>query len=47
MPFLSEKFDSAVKQYRDNVALVDEVGRSWTYGELGDDVRSLGEAHTG
>ena len=41
MLFLSEKFDRAVKQHRDSVALVDEVGRSWTYGQLGDDVRSL------
>ncbi len=41
MPFLSEQFDSTVGQYRDRTALVDEAGRSWTYGELGDEVNRL------
>ncbi len=41
MPFLSEQFDSAVSRYPDRTALVDEVGRSWTYRELGDEVDRL------
>jgi long-chain acyl-CoA synthetase len=41
MSFLSERFDEAVRKNRERTALVDETGRSWTFGELGDDVDRL------
>ena len=41
MPFLSEKFDQAVGKNRSCTALVDEAGRSWTFGQLHDEVRCL------
>lgn len=41
MSLLSEKFDRAVEKNRNRTALVDEAGRSWTFGELGDEVHRL------
>ena len=41
MSLLSEKFDSAVEKNRNRTALVDEAGRRWTFGELGDEVQRL------
>ena len=41
MPFLSEQFDSTVRRYPDRIALVDEVGKSWTYKVLDDEVNRL------
>ena len=41
MPFLSEKFDQAVGKSRSRIAFVDEVGRSWTFGQIHDEVRRL------
>ncbi len=41
MPFLSEKFDQAVGKNRSRTALVDEAGRSWTFGQLDDEARRL------
>ncbi len=41
MAFLSERFDRAAEEHSDRVALVDEVGQSWTYSRLADEVNRL------
>ena len=41
MPFISEMFDQAVAKHGGRTALVDEAGRSWTFGELDDEVQRL------
>ena len=41
MPFISEMFDQAVAKHRDRTALVDETGRSWSFGELDGEVHRL------
>ena len=41
MAFLSERFDRSADEHSDRVALVDEVGQSWTYGRLADEVNRL------
>ncbi len=41
MSFLSEQFDSTVRQHPDRIALVDEAGKSWTYTTLDDEVKRL------
>ena len=41
MSFLSQEFDQVVEEYSDRVALVDEAGKIWTYGQLGDEVSRL------
>jgi long-chain acyl-CoA synthetase len=41
MAFLSERFDRSADEHSDRVALVDEVGQSWTYERLADEVNRL------
>jgi long-chain acyl-CoA synthetase len=41
MAFLSERFDRSAAEHSDRVALVDEVGQSWTYARLADEVNRL------
>jgi len=41
MASLSEEFERSVAENSDRVALVDEAGRSWSYGELADEVARL------
>ena len=41
MASLSEQFERSAAANRDRVALVDEAGRSWSYGELADEVARL------
>ena len=41
MSFLSQQFDQSAEKHSDRVALVDETGRSFTYGELADEVARL------
>ena len=41
MASLSEQFERSAAENSDRVALVDEVGRSWSYGELADEVGRL------
>ena len=43
MPFLSEQFDQSAEKYGDRVAIVDETGRSFTYGQLADEVHRLAD----
>ena len=41
MASLSEQFERSAEENRDRVALVDGAGRSWSYGELADEVARL------
>lgn len=41
MSFLSQEFEQIVRENSDDVALVDETGKQWTYGQLGDEVNRL------
>ena len=41
MASLSEQFERSAAENSDRVALVDEAGRSWSYGELADEVARL------
>ena len=43
MPFLSEQFDQSAEKYGDRVAIIDETGRSFTYGQLADEVHRLAD----
>ena len=41
MAFLSSEFDESARKHSSSVALIDEAGQSWTYGQLASEVDRL------